>query len=157
MMQDDAETRAILDFLLANDHDISARAVARLHSKIKAASSFTRSEARSALLADYKKRQHEYRLWRVRAGKQSVADTATALAKSTQRISELESNVQILVASHLALLRTVGELGGFKKWMQFFDAYKNIRNKIVDLGAAPGDIDSTEGKRIDRASSKHSA
>ena len=40
---DDGKMREILELLLTDDEDISARAVARLHPSIKAASSITRS------------------------------------------------------------------------------------------------------------------
>jgi len=62
----DNEMRQILETLLADDEDITARAVARLHPSINAASSITRSEPRSKLLAEYQQRQAEYRRWRAR-------------------------------------------------------------------------------------------
>jgi N-acetylmuramic acid 6-phosphate (MurNAc-6-P) etherase len=42
----DEQMRYVLEALLANDDDITARAVARLHPAISAASSITRSPAR---------------------------------------------------------------------------------------------------------------
>ena len=56
-----ATLREILETLLADDEDITARAVARLHPSINAASSITRSESRRKLLAEYQQRQTEYR------------------------------------------------------------------------------------------------
>jgi hypothetical protein len=137
MLEHDAEMRAILEALLTDDLDITARAVARLHPTIKAASSITRSETRTALLADYQKRQHEYRAWRGRVGKQSAADTAAALAKKDQRIAELETSVRILTTSHVALLRAVGAMGGFSRWAQFFEKHQETRRLLSELGAIP--------------------
>ena len=77
---DDDQMREILETLLADDEDITARAVARLHPSIKAASSITRSESRSRLLAQYQLRQADYRQWRARVAKRSGADTAASLA-----------------------------------------------------------------------------
>jgi hypothetical protein len=133
----DPEMLEILEKMLANDEDITARAVARLHSSIKAASSITRSEARSQLLAQYQERQAEYRKWRGRVGKQSGASTAATLEQKEHRIAELEADVQILTASHLAMLRAVGAMGGFKKWAQFYEQYRDGRDRLADLGAMP--------------------
>ncbi|ABB08578.1 hypothetical protein [Burkholderia lata] len=133
----DEPMREILDVLLADDENITARAVARLHPSIKAASSITRSESRSRLLAEYQQRQSEYRRWRGRVAKRSGTDTAASLADKDIRIAELEATVQLLTASHLAMLRAVGELGGFSKWAKFYEAYRDARDKLVGIGAVP--------------------
>jgi hypothetical protein len=137
MKETDPEMREILEKMLTNDEDITARAVVRSHSSIKAASSITRSEARSKLLAQYQERQAEYRRWRGRVGKQSSANTAATLEQKEHRIAEREANVQILTASHLAMLRAVGELGGFSKWAKFYEQYRDVRDRFADLGAMP--------------------
>jgi hypothetical protein len=134
---DDNQMREILETLLADDEDITARAAARLHPSINAASSITRSEARSKLLAEYQQRQTEYRRWRGRVAKRSGADTAASLADKDIRIAELEATVQLLTASHLAMLRAVGELGGFSKWARFYEQYRDARDKLAELGAIP--------------------
>ncbi|MFM0016536.1 hypothetical protein PQR46_38845 [Paraburkholderia sediminicola] len=134
---DDNQMREILETLLADDEDITARAVARLHPSINAASSITRSESRSKLLAEYQQRQTEYRRWRGRVAKRSGADTAASLADKDIRIAELEATVQLLTASHLAMLRAVGELGGFSKWAKFYEQYRDARDKLVEIGAVP--------------------
>lgn len=133
----DEHMREILETLLADDEDITARAVARLHPSIKAASSITRSDSRSRLLAEYQQRQSEYRRWRGRVAKRSGADTAASLADKDIRIAELEATVQLLTASHLAMLRAVGELGGFSKWARFYEQYRDVRDKLAELGAIP--------------------
>ncbi|SEK08850.1 hypothetical protein [Paraburkholderia diazotrophica] len=133
----DEPMREILETLLANDEDITARAVARLHPSINAASSITRNGSRSKLLAEYQQRQTEYRRWRGRVAKRSGTDTAASLADKDIRIAELEATVQLLTASHLAMLRAVGELGGFSKWARFYEQYRDARDKLAELGAIP--------------------
>lgn len=142
------QMREILETLLADDRDITARAVARLHPSIKAASSFTRSASRSRLLAEYQQRQSEYRRWRGRVAKRSAADTATSLADKDIRIAELEASVQLLTASHLAMLRVVGELGGFSKWAKFYEHYRGAQDKLGELGAIP--LQETPPMRLKR-------
>lgn len=148
----DNEMREILETLLANDEDITARAVARLHPSIKAASSVTRSETRSQLLAEYQHRQTEYRRWRGRVAKRSGADTAASLADKDIRIAELEATVQLLTASHLAMLRAVGELGGFSKWAKFYEHHREARDKLIALGAVPiATVSSLADERPDKS------
>lgn len=133
----DPEMRQVLDDLLARDEDITARAVARLHPRINAASSITRSKERSGLLAKYQERQSEFRRWRGRPGKLSGVAAASALADRDVRIAELESQVALLTASHVAMIRAVGELGGFSKWAQFYESYRGGRDQLAQLGALP--------------------
>ncbi|WP_338334969.1 hypothetical protein [Xanthomonas euvesicatoria] len=133
----DPEMRRVLEDLLSRDEDITARAVARLHPQIKAASSITRSEERSRMLAQYQERQAEFRRWRGRPGKLSGDAAASALADRDVRIAELESQVALLTASHVAMIRAVGELGGFSKWAQFYESYSGSRDQLARLGALP--------------------
>ena len=134
----DPEMRRVLEDLLSRDEDITARAVARLHPQIKAASSITRSRERSRMLAQYQERQAEFRRWRGRPGKLSGDAAASALADRDVRIAELESQVALLTASHVAMIRAVGELGGFTKWAQFYESYRSSRDQLAQLGALPG-------------------
>lgn len=135
--ESEPEMRQVLDDLLARDEDITARAVARLHPQISAASSITRSASRRRLLAQYQQRQAEYRRWRGRPAKLSGVAAASALAERDVRIAELEAQVALLTASHLAMIRAVGELGGFSKWAQFYESYRGSRGLLVQLGALP--------------------
>lgn len=134
---EDAEMKQILEDLLSKDEPITARAVARLHPKINAASTITRHPERSKLLEHYQERQEQYRRWSGRVSKQSKAITSAALADKDLRIAELEKQVALLTASHVAMIRAVGELGGFGKWAQFFTNYRESRIELERLGALP--------------------
>lgn len=135
--ESELEMRDVLDGLLSRDEDITARAVARLHPRINAASSITRSKERSHLLSLYQERQAEFRRWRGRPGKITGAAAASALADRDLYIAKLESRVAALTASHVALLRAVGELGGFSRWAQFYDSFRDSRDQLMELGALP--------------------
>ena len=127
----------VLEQLLAEDTDITARAVARLHPSLAAASSITRNPIRMALLAKYQEQLAERRRWRSRVSHMSGAGQSAALAAKDARIAELEATVQLLTASHVAMLRAVGELGGFSKWTKFYGDYSSVRDKLSALGALP--------------------
>lgn len=67
----------------------------------------------------------------------SRADQTAALATRGARIAEPEAAVQLLKASHAAMLRVVGELGRCSKWTKFSDDYWSISNQLSSLGALP--------------------
>lgn len=134
---DDPELVRILEDLLAHDETITARAVVRHHPALKAASSITRNAARSQLVVQYQQRQTEFRRWQRRLPHQSSASTASALAEKDLRIALLERQVELLTASHLAMIRVVGELGGFQKWAAFYEHYAAARQELEALGAIP--------------------
>lgn len=57
----DHEMVKVLEHLLDENVNITAREVARRHPSLKAVSSITRNKDRSALLSEYQQRQLEYR------------------------------------------------------------------------------------------------
>jgi hypothetical protein len=131
-----------LESLLERDVDITARAVARLHPSLKAASSITRSESRSTLLAQYRLRQNEFRRWRGRVGKRAGDQNAAALVDKQSRIDQMETTVALLTASHVALIRSLGELGGFAKWAAFYERFREARDALQKIGAIPAENES---------------
>ena len=135
---EDVEMVNILERLLEDDETISARAVARLHPSIKAASSITRHPARSKLLDQYQDKQNQYRRWSKKSPKYSRASIAYTLTDKDIRIAELQKQVDLLIASHVAMIRVVGELGGFSKWVQFYANYRDIRATLEKIGAMHG-------------------
>lgn len=127
----------ILAEMLEADETITARAVARKHPRIKHASSVTRSQVRSDLLARYIERQKERREWQERAPKRSRDQLAAQLAQKDSRIAELERHVEALRVSHLAMIRTVGEMGGISKLLKLYDGYREVRGELDRLGLLP--------------------
>jgi hypothetical protein len=132
----------ILESLLERDVNITARAVARLHPSLKAASSITRSASRSALVAQFRLRQNEFRRWRGRVGRRAGDQNAAALVDKQSKIDQMERTVELLTASHIALLRSLGELGGFAKWAAFYARYQEARDALRETGAIPADDES---------------
>lgn len=133
----DNEMEQILKEMLDRDEEITARAVIRRHSKLKAASSITRNLHRTVLLTRYQEKQAELRNWEKRVRKKSKENVAQDLAERDARIAELERQVEVLTASHVAMIRAVGELGGFSKWAKFFEHYQSIRDELTSSGALP--------------------
>jgi len=130
----DADMVEILKAMLENDETITARAVARKHPKLNHASSITRSETRSRLLLQYQEEQRRYRNWSKKAPKRSREQLAAQLAQKDARIAELERQVEILRVSHIAMMRTVGELGGTSKLLKLYDGVREARGELQRLG-----------------------
>jgi hypothetical protein len=123
----------ILDEMLEAGTKITARAVARKHPSIGNASTIIRNVRLSDLLATYKARQAEYLLWQKRTQKGSRANFAAVLAAKDQRIKELEGQVSALRVAVIASIKSVGELGGFSRFLRFFDGYRHIREVLTKL------------------------
>jgi hypothetical protein len=135
----DGVMQSILKELLTNNIDITAREVARRHPSINAASSITRIPERRKLLEEYQAQQKTFREWAARSNKSSPARLQEQLAKRDLKIQELEHKVMILTASHVAMIKAVGELGGFPKWAAFFEKYEAVRKQLEAMGAMPKD------------------
>jgi hypothetical protein len=133
----DPETEGILQQMLEDDETITARALARKHPAIKHASSVTRSQVRSNLLARYQERQNQFREWQDRMPKRSCDQLTAQLAQKDRRIAELDRRVEVLCVSHLIMVRVVGELGGTSKLLKLYEGYRNVRSELERMGVLP--------------------
>lgn len=139
------ELKAVLDGLLERNEDASARAVARLHSSIKDASGFIRHPERRQILEQYQARQKELRTAMGRVRQSGVAAAAVKLQATSERVRELESSEAARVASHLAMIHVVAEMGGTAKLLQFYKRFAPIRDSLAREGALPAQfIDEAE-------------
>lgn len=132
-----AEMEKILQEMLEKDEDITARAVTKRHSTLRHASTITRSDKRKELLTRYQEKQDELRVWRQRLAKRSRDSTAMDMAEKDVLIGQLKRQVELLTASHVAMIRLVGEFGGYTKWAQFFVGYKGVLEMLANMGAMP--------------------
>lgn len=133
----DPEMEEVLKEMLDRDEDITARGVVRLYPKLNAASSITRNPNRLKLMMAYQAKQSEFRTWRKRLAKRSYDSSAMSMAEKDIQIKELERKIEMLTFSHVAMLRAVGELGGFAKWAKFYESFKEIRSELAKMGAIP--------------------
>lgn len=130
---------AVLEKMLETNETITARAVAsRLEgSGLGHASSITRDGWRNNLLNQYKSRQDDLRNLMERADHSSKTNLIVRLEKANARIAELEAKVDLLTASHRAMIHAVGEVGGMRAWSRFFDGYKEILDRLHQIDAMP--------------------
>lgn len=135
--ENEANLIAVLKKMLDDDITITARAVAKLHPSISAASSITRHPIRMSLLSEYQARQIEFRSWSKRIKKSSKANINMLLESQSKTIKDLENKLGTLTISHVNMIRAIGELGGFTKWSRFFQDYKEIRDQLYTMDALP--------------------
>jgi hypothetical protein len=132
----DAKLRASAEQMLEGDETVTARSLAR-RGGLRAASSITRDAPRRALLGEFQGQQEHRRTWVQRAKKESTAQLQQALAARDEQVAALTRKVQLLTASHKAILLAVDEVGGTKAWARFFASYKDSIEALREPEALP--------------------
>ncbi len=132
----DAKLRASAEEMLEGDETLTARSLAR-RAGLRAASSITRDAVRRALLGEFQGQQERRRAWAQRAKKESVGKLQQALAARDEQVAALTRKVQLLTASHKAILLAVDEVGGTKAWARFFASYRDSIEALREPEAPP--------------------
>jgi hypothetical protein len=125
----------ILDEMLSSASKITARSVSRRLSV--APSTLTRNNERMQLLQQYQQEQRRLQAIVARSDPLSKENLVKKIADRDRKISELNRLVQILTASHKAMLLAVGEIGGTAAWQRFFATYERIRVDLRKLDVVP--------------------
>jgi len=134
----DAKLRASAEQMLEGDETVTARSLAR-RAGLRAASSITRDAARRALLGEFQGQQERRRAWVERAKKASTAKLHQTLAAREEQVAALTRRVQLLTASHKAILLAVDEMGGTKAWARFFTKYRHSLECLHEA-VPPGEL-----------------
>jgi hypothetical protein len=132
-----SELKSVLESMLERDDEITARAVSRLHSTVTNASDITRHVERRAMLEQFQAKQQEIRKFAGKVRHSGTAVAAKQLQAVDERIRELESNEAARIASHLAMINAVCELGGTAKLQKFYKQFAQIRDQLSRQGALP--------------------
>ncbi len=131
------ELRLVLQEMLDRDQDITARAVARLHPSLNNASDITRHHVRKELLTEATQKQQDIRRLAFSIKKTGTTIASEKMEYLERRIKELEANEEARIASHLAMIQAVAEIGGTAKLLKFYDSYAEIRDRLNNQGALP--------------------
>lgn len=131
------ELSEVLDQLLEEDVDVTAREVARRHPTLKAVTAFTRNAARAQVIADAQRRQQEVRSVATTPHRKRAETLSEQLERRGEKVTELEGAVSALVASHVACVRAVMRHGGMPALERFWNDYKEIGEQVSSLGAIP--------------------
>lgn len=122
--------------MLERGDRISARGALKHLQDVRSPSSLTRDPVRRAMVEEFRQRQAEGLAWTRRARKEPVARLDALLAERDRTIAELQHQVQLLVASHRALVHAVGELGGLPAWKKAFEQYEHCLDDLTRLNAS---------------------
>lgn len=152
--EDNRELEGVLQKLLNENIDITAREIARRHSLLSSASTITRHLGRRKLVEEYQRRQSEMRAWQARLGKRSKEQVAGELAAQQAKISELDETVRTLVTGHVALIAAVAQVGGMSKLAKFYENFRDVRHQLTLSGAIPDDIRAPELVKFPRRHGK---
>lgn len=121
--------------LIDSDQEVTAREIAR---RVDVSpSSITRDPIRKELIENAQSKQSELRVWRKRQAKQSRDRDAESLTEKDLRIAELERHIDLLTASHKAMVLAIGEFGGMAGWQRFFPHWQQVEELLRDMGAMP--------------------
>jgi hypothetical protein len=131
------ELKCVLERLLFENVDITAREVARRHSELKNASAFTRNGTRMTLIAAARQRQAEARNIAANLAPSLDPKNVGESAKRTTETKDLERQVRHLVAAHAGLIRAVQLAGGMGALERFWLEYKEVGDTVRELDAAP--------------------
>jgi hypothetical protein len=145
----DDRIRSACDQMLEANEKLTARAVAR-RAGIGAASSITRDPVRRAMLEGFQREQDKRNDWVKRAKKQSLAKTENQLNRQAITISQFEQLLQLLVASHKAVLMGIDAVGGTREWLRFFRSYRDgiLVEALRVVGAIPEPLSLPEAERL---------
>lgn len=129
---------ATLAAMLSENIDITAREVVRQSDGVfKHPSDITRQPDRRAVFEDFEARQKALRDLMCRADKTSKANLSTRIAALEEQVCEVTSQRDLLIASHRAMILAVGEVGGAKAWLRFFEGYERVLSRLRGMGALP--------------------
>ena len=131
------ELKSVLEGMVTSNEDITARAVSRLHSTVKDASGITRHPERREIREQYQARQAVLRKVRGQVQRSGTAVAADKLQVALERVRQLEEAQAARVASHLAMIHAVAELGGTAKLQRFYKQYADIRDRLAREGSLP--------------------
>ena len=146
--EDNSELESVLQTLLENNIDITAREVARRHNSLSSASTITRQPTRRLLLGQYQQRQAEMRVWQNRMGKRSKEQVADNLTVQQAKIDKLNMSLQALITGHFALVAAVAQAGGMSKLSKFYTSFRDVRDQLSELGALPDGVVAPEPTKI---------
>jgi hypothetical protein len=128
----------VLTTMLEANINISATgAVKHALSPYKHASDITRNPARAGLLKKYTDKQAELRRVMEQADKLSRTNLIRKIADLENKNAQLQTQRDILIASHKAMLLAVGEMGGMAAWHRFFAPWQETIDALKAMEAMP--------------------
>lgn len=128
---------AVLERLLLEDVDITAREVARRHPTLRNASAFTRNASRAVLIRGAMQRQADARQVKDGGVASRARTLSDALEEQNGRVVELETRVNALVSAVVLCIRAVRLSGGAASLERLWTTYKEVGDALREEGVVP--------------------
>lgn len=131
----------ILENCILNDISITSReVVAQSNGTFKNPSDITRNKFRRPIFESFKERQNRIREnvgVRLRRSRKALLVQNAVLEQAQREKFEAQ---QLIIASHRAAILAVGEVGGIKAWLKFFENYNEALAQLERLGVLPDSV-----------------
>ena len=133
-----------IEQMLLTGQSISTRnIIAHMPDDFRHPTDVTRPEHLRRVYLNAKERQKLIKV-AVDRQKSSKASLQAQLARQAAKISALEADIQLLVASHKAVYSAVGEVGGLQAWLRFFETHQAALEGLERLEAIPHPAQPTQ-------------
>ena len=120
----------LLEAMIADDQDITVRAVSRRSDGVfKHATDITRNETRHGMVKTAVTKQEAIRAAVNRSSKKSRVDLERLVATKNAEIAQFQADKELLIASHRAMILAVAEMGGFARGS---GSSSDIRRPLTD-------------------------
>lgn len=133
----DSEMVRVLSEMVDDNETITVRAVVRRMSTLSHASALTRDAWRSAKIAEWQVEQQRLRTLAERSDKASKTNLAASLEVEKAKLAQLEAERNLALGGFMAAIHAVGELGGMKAWLKFFEHSAPALDRLRSMGALP--------------------
>lgn len=133
----DSEMVRVLSEMVDDNETITVRAVIRRMSTLSHASALTRDAWRSARIAEWQAEQQRLRTLSERSDKASKTNLAASLEVEKAKLAQMEAERNLALGGFLAAIHAVGELGGMKAWLKFFERSAPALDRLRTKGALP--------------------
>lgn len=136
--QHERELRVLLQLMLEEDAELSARNVVRRSAGVlKHASEFTRNKRKREVLAEYQVRQAHVRSLARKIEKTGKAQLTARLAAAEEELRNLREERKLLIDAVRGVIYAVGVSGGMRAWREFYPRYSNAFRALSALGVIP--------------------
>lgn len=130
-----------LEAMILENITITSRSViSRLGGVLRNPSDITRNEKRNKLFVKFKDKQRAIRARLREKVDASPAQLAAQNAKLLTEVDKINSEKELLIASHRAAIIAIGEMGGAPLWLKFYKNYTGALNSLHTMGAVPENV-----------------
>jgi hypothetical protein len=135
--QADGEILRVLSEMIDARESITFRSVVVRMASLSHTTDVTRDDWRRACVERAQQEQTRIRSAIERMDNLSRNKLMQEINRLQAKVKELESDRTLMVGMVYSLVRAIGELGGMRAWLKFFEHYQAALDRMRQLGAIP--------------------